>query len=289
MIFRNYDRPGPGVPKNDDNKPILRRYFEVLSRKYGSLIKLNILHIIFSIPFIIITMFFLGYLSNHITTIFSPILARMYSLEIDSKELVSLTANFDLIIRFILSSIFMYFLEFGPIATGFTFIVHNYTKENHVFVISDILDKIKSNIKQSLVMWIIDIFACFAFYVSISFYSNITYLSFVKYFLFVVVIHYLMMHFYIYPIMTRFDLPLRYILKNAFILTVSSFGKNLLFFAINLIVHILLPFILAFYLPTALGITIYIVLEILILPMLTKFTYMFFTRVTIDNIVTAKD
>ena len=173
MFFRNYDRPGKGVPKNDENNPITRRYFEVLFRKYGNLIKLNLLHSIYSIPFIIISMLVLGYLSSEITSRFTPVLSKIYDIEAGSQEMLSLTANFDLSTRLSLSFLFMCFLEFGPISSGFTFIVHNYTKENHVFVFSDINDKIKANIKQSTLMWIIDIVVCFAFYVSVSYYSII--------------------------------------------------------------------------------------------------------------------
>lgn len=285
MFYGNYNKPGKGVSKDEANQPLSKLFWAILSRNFGKLVKLNILHLLFSVPFIIITMLCLGYISTSVTSLFTPILSKIYSLELGSGELFSVTATVDLITRLFLSFVFMCFLEFGPIATGFTYVIHNYTREHHVYLLSDIFDNIKSNMKQSSIMWIIDIVMCFVLYVSFVYYNTTAHLAFIECFLIIVMIHYLMMHFYIYPIMTRFDLPLKYILKNSLILTVTHFFKNLLLLTVNIIIHLVLPLALAFFSNTALAITIYILLEILFLPMLTKFTYMFFTRDIIDKTI----
>lgn len=43
LFKRNFDKPGPGVPKNAPRKKGIPRFFEVLTRDFGSLVKLNLL------------------------------------------------------------------------------------------------------------------------------------------------------------------------------------------------------------------------------------------------------
>ena len=49
-IFGNYDKPGPGVNKDDPPKAAPVRFFEILLRKFGKLVQLNL---IFLIPTIV--------------------------------------------------------------------------------------------------------------------------------------------------------------------------------------------------------------------------------------------
>lgn len=56
MFFGNYSKPGKGVNKRDPNQPRIQVFFDILPRKVWSLIKLNILYLLTSIPFFIVTM-----------------------------------------------------------------------------------------------------------------------------------------------------------------------------------------------------------------------------------------
>ena len=40
-IFGNYNKPGPGVNKDDPPKSAPVRFFEILLRKFGQLVQLN--------------------------------------------------------------------------------------------------------------------------------------------------------------------------------------------------------------------------------------------------------
>ncbi|NLW78589.1 MAG: hypothetical protein GXY32_04145 [Ruminococcaceae bacterium] len=42
-LFRNLNKPGPGVPKNAPRKKGVPRFFEILGRDFGNLVKLNLL------------------------------------------------------------------------------------------------------------------------------------------------------------------------------------------------------------------------------------------------------
>lgn len=50
LFIWDHDRPGPGVPKNAPRKTGPARFFEILGREFGNLIKLNLLVFLCSLP-----------------------------------------------------------------------------------------------------------------------------------------------------------------------------------------------------------------------------------------------
>ena len=50
LFSRNYDRPGPGVSKDEPRKKGLARFFEVLFRDFFDLVKLNVIFLICIAP-----------------------------------------------------------------------------------------------------------------------------------------------------------------------------------------------------------------------------------------------
>ena len=49
-LFFNYNKEGPGVPRDLPPKRGLFRFFEILGRKYSKLIGVNLLYFICSLP-----------------------------------------------------------------------------------------------------------------------------------------------------------------------------------------------------------------------------------------------
>ena len=56
-LFGNYDKPGPGVSKDEPKKAAPVRFFEILWRKLSKLIQLNL---IYMIPFIVAVALMVG-------------------------------------------------------------------------------------------------------------------------------------------------------------------------------------------------------------------------------------
>ncbi len=50
LFKRNYDKPGPGVPKNAPRKKGIGRFFELLGRDFMNLVKLNMIYQLFLLP-----------------------------------------------------------------------------------------------------------------------------------------------------------------------------------------------------------------------------------------------
>ena len=68
-LFNNYNKPGPGVNKNEKKKKGLILFFELLTRKFGAYITLNLVYLLTLIPGIIAVWFSLMFcLSNLVQT-----------------------------------------------------------------------------------------------------------------------------------------------------------------------------------------------------------------------------
>ena len=58
IFNRDFNKPGPGVNKDEPRKKGAARFFELLTRDFGDLIKLNLLFCVCAIP--TVSVFLLG-------------------------------------------------------------------------------------------------------------------------------------------------------------------------------------------------------------------------------------
>jgi len=61
LFSRNYDIPGPGIRKDEPRKKGAARFFELLTREFGDLVKLNLLFVVCLIPSIAVFILSLGF------------------------------------------------------------------------------------------------------------------------------------------------------------------------------------------------------------------------------------
>lgn len=276
LFFPNYNKPGKGVNKRDPNQPRITTFFEILPRKIWNLCKVNMLSLVTAIPFFIVTMFITGIIS---TRFISPLSAVA-----NDPEFASAIVLLDLGSRVILSSIFAVFYGMGPVSAGATYIIRNYGREEHCWLVSDFFEKFKSNFKQSIVVWIIDLAALFLLTVAIDFYmkSGIYILAFILVF---VALIYTLMHLYIYQIMITFELSLKHIFKNSLIFALAKAPKNFLLLLISILVHIGIPVAAMLISHNPMVAIVFVLLEILLLPALTSFTTNFFIYSDIEKYI----
>ncbi len=267
MFFPNYSKPGKGVNKRDPNQSIIVTFFEILPRKLWNLCKLNWLYLITAIPFFVVTMLVTGVISSPFINALSAFLA--------DSQLNPALALFDLILRFIFTFAVTVFWGMGPCTAGFTYIVRNYGQEEHCWLISDYFERIKLNLKQSFLFWIIDLLVFYFLMGALYFYydSSIYILVFVLSFATVV---YTIMHMYIYQMMITFDLKLRDIIKNSFLLTFACAPRNILLLLILIGIHIGLPILAYLFFQSSTVLLVFIILELCLLPSLSAFTVNFF-------------
>lgn len=128
-------------------------------------------------------------------------------------------------------------ITIGPATAGFTYVLRNFVREEHAWILSDFKEHTLKNFKQGLMVGIIDLLAIIIVYVNFQFYSqmaaqkNIWFLI-PRYLILIMAFIYMLMHFYIYPIMVTFKMPLKQIFKNAFIFTMARLPQNIVLFIV---------------------------------------------------------
>lgn len=208
--FGNYDKPGPGVSKDEPPKAAPIRFFEIFLRKFSKLVQLNL---IFILPTIVaLVLMVVIYMAP---THFVVAISGMF--EIDGW------ATFVMPLPLILLS---------PFVAGLTFVTRNFAREEHAFVWSDFWDAVKGNWKYFLLNGLI----CYAAFTLLSFAVLYYYSMAVSEWMYyiplwlcvVVAVVFLFAQYYLPIMFVTFDLKFTHAYKNALIFTVAGFGRNIL-------------------------------------------------------------
>ena len=182
MFFNNYSKPGKGVNKRDPEQSRIQIFFDVLPRKMWDLFKLNILYLFVAIPFLTITMVVVGIISSNIID----------GLPVQFGEGTFL-AYWDLILRAVFAFVFMIFLGQGPVTAGYIYIVREHSREHPCWLLSDFFERSRSNFKQAILLWILDLAVLCLITIAIRFYGK-TGLHILQYVVAFVAVLYAMMH-----------------------------------------------------------------------------------------------
>ncbi|MCX7749678.1 MAG: DUF624 domain-containing protein [Clostridia bacterium] len=209
--FFDYTKHGPGVAKDGPKKARIIVFFEIYFRKFWNLIKLNMLFLLFNLPSVFIAAF--------IAAFFIP----------DSIDGTTSSYLLTLIAALLLC---IPIITIGPAQAGFTYVLRNYAREEHAFIWSDFKEHALKNLKESIIISLIDMgivtMVAFDLYVYFHIAKGNAWITFATGFLLVSVVFYLMMHLYIYPMLVTFKLSVKQVYKNAFLFALIRFIPNLL-------------------------------------------------------------
>ncbi len=286
--FYNYNKPGKGVNPRDPKQPRVPLFFELLFSKLGRLAKLNLLYILLMIPALLVTMLVMGIVASSLTDAAVPIYAEVLGIgkpDMSNAELVVSLAGFDAMARLVLTLWFAVFFGMGPATAGITYVLRNNAREEPTWLWSDTWRNLKSNFKQSLALWVIDLLVFVLMIVSFDFYSTVgTWGMIAKAILVFVTVLYLMLHIYVYQMMITFELPLKHIMKNSLILSLMNAPKTLLLLAILAFIHIALPVLIVFT-NRAIFMTVFILLEVVFLLAASGFMTNFFIYPSMEKLI----
>lgn len=259
LFSANYNKPGPGVDKDAPPKPRFFTFFEVLKRKFWHLIKINFLYVLCNIPALVLAL----YVSS----------AYLQKVHIDNAGLN------DLYIRIFLAAImiFLSVVTIGPVQAGFTYVLRNYSREEHAFIWWDFKDNFIKNFKQGMIITGIDIVVMYILGIALNFYVSTPGIlaTAASAFVFLSIVVYSIMHLYLYPMLVTVQLSIKNLYKNAFILSLLRLLPNILFLILNILVAFA-----TFYNPI-----IGIVLFLIIAPSFTGLMNNFFVNPTIKKYV----
>ncbi len=239
-LFHKDPLAGKGVSKNDKLPRNFKNFFKISWGHMSHIISVNLMFIVGNFPLIF---FILGFSQMFNDTIASPassvfpvlfgatqsaldpVSAALYGVH-GAHGVMSITTTVTTVM-YCLGALVIF--TWGWVNVGTTYIMRNLVKGEPIFFMHDFFYAIKRNLKQGLIMGIVDSLILFILvYDTVFAYVNIFY-NFPKFLFFAFVmldIVYFIMRFYIYNVLITFDLSVFKIIKNAFIFSALGLKRN---------------------------------------------------------------
>lgn len=294
-LFYNRDDRPDAIEEN--TKPGIKRYFKMLGRRFWKLISLNLMMLPMILPILIAAYLYLGIDKTPIQN--QPIFSQLYGANLidatpSSTFLLDLfgaqlnipvyTGTGTYIAMGVLIAILV--ITFGWQNVGATYVLRSMVRGEPVFLFSDYFYAVKRNLKQGLLMGILDCAAIFLLGFDFMYFSGMpsAFWTDVCYFAVIAIaILYFFMRFYIYLLMITFELPLRKILKNALIFTVLGIKRNLMGL-LGIILFVLLQALLfVVFAMTPLGVAIPLIVMLMYFIAVNAFTAAYAAYPIIDR------
>lgn len=224
MGLFNYSKPGPGISKDAPKKKGIFLYAELFGRKFSKLISINFLYLLCSLPALLV---YFVIFALTLPGVFGYIM--QYS-AMDSSEL----AVMQLMLAGILTILCAATLGTGPVSAAVAYIFREYSREEHIWLMSAFFGKMKENLKQELLLWLIDSVFVFVATFALGFYYNKYLMTgqtqwfFLTLLLLVFGAVFVFSHFYIHQLIVTYDNSFVGNFKNALLFALSHFIPCLL-------------------------------------------------------------
>ncbi len=272
IFNRDYSKPGKGVDESGEGSEGAVLFFEIYIRKFWKLIQVNLLFCLANIPAFLILFYLSGVFSNAVFGSFPNQIAAIAGLsapDFNNPDFLLVYRAVDIGIRAAVTILFITFWGSGPAYAAMHYVLRNYSREEHSFILSDFWDAIKDNLKQSLAVFVIDIIFMFLFFYGIFFYgSQQGFIKYAKYLVYCLFAFYTISHLFVYPLMVRYRLKFTQLLRNSALFAIASLPYSILVViilaALTLGLWYLGIFILAGTAMTSL-LAIYVIAELVIL------------------------
>ena len=255
--FFDYTKEGKGVYPDDPQKGPIATFFAVLGRKFWKICTINLMYVVLSLPALILSFF----LASYVLSVLAPGLTMDTLVTIfresgivlqDGVTMEEFAASQLLVIYVALGGLMtgLSLIVIGPVHAGITYLLRNYSQEEHAFVWMDFTEHAKNNWKQSLAACLISIIVTLVLAVNYAFYSSSDIISnpwlstILRTTIVIVFVIWCIMQMYLYPMMITFDLKLKQLYKNCLLFSIMRLPFNILIFLISLILMLILPAVL---------------------------------------------
>ncbi len=232
--FGNYDKPGRGVDKNAPEKRGIFRFFELYFRKFWQIMNIALIYFFAAIPTFIITL----------ATSFLAVSSFAALNGGAIREFLAYMGDymyFVVLICFFISTVYTAFIGAGPVTAGCYHVLGSFAGEYHTFIWQDFKEKTKENFKQGIAIYFIDIIIFLALaYSFVIYYSFGGVIGYLRYLVVVIGIIFAAMHLYIYPMMIGYELKIKDIYKNAFLMTMANLASNIVLLVLIIGIHCML-------------------------------------------------
>lgn len=202
------------MPKNR-----ISLFFLVLKDHFFDLIKMNMLQILFWLPF-------LGWTVLNLIAIMQVDVSTMVEMDNGTGAILSTMSSY--LIMWLIGLIPCVLIT-GPSSAGSAYVMRNWARDQHAFMFSDFKDAFKGNWKQALGVSAITCVLPFVVYTAAMYYSQMAAGNAFMYLPMIVVLSAAMMWCLmlplLYPMMIGYELSFKVLLKNAFLMAAASLPK----------------------------------------------------------------
>jgi len=216
-IFNSYTKPGKGLSKEDVQKSGIPLYFDIFLRRFWKFILINLLYIIASIPAIVISFVIANYFIGYIASIIGLT---------ESEEYLSVVP----LLAVLFTAFILQATGSGPASAGHTTVIRKYVKDTHAWIWSDFIGSFKQNFKQGIAVYVINVAVFFMMAFGYLFYRYImpgTISVVLSTLILILGLLFCIMQKYVYVLVSGFQLKVKHVYKNAFILTIVGLKWNI--------------------------------------------------------------
>ncbi len=224
MGLFNYEKEGPGVSKDAPKKKGVFLFFELLGRKIGKFVQINMLYFIASLPMIAVS-FLLG-------SFFARYVGNIIGVDLSQNLLILTMASMFFCVCFVV------FIGSGPASAALANFNRCAIREEHTYVAADFCEVYRKNFKQSMIVSVLNPLVASGLIFSVIFYG-VQYMMTGGFFWLaamsitsIVLAVFVGACFYIYQLMITFENTVFELYKNAVILSLMSLPQNVLYIII---------------------------------------------------------
>lgn len=265
--FENmFRKDGKGVEKDEVkviDKPNLVNFFRLLRRRLNHVFSCNILSIFGNFPLIFLLIAF-AYTTGQAMAPDSQIFPLLSgSAYFDNSPVITMLLGIfgaqDTVTVFSAASYVFFGLAllilftFGPVQAGIAYIYRNIMRGEPVFIMSDFWYAVKKNLKQSIILGIIDLLMMVMLVYDIVSYRVNLQNSLIYLFMYVISygmsIFYFFVRMYMYLMTVTFDMSIFKIIKNSIFFAILGIKRNIMALAGTVLAVILTLFLISKILP----------------------------------------
>lgn len=261
--------------EDDDDKDAPRTFlffFKLFGRNIGRLLSINLYFVFGNIALFMLLLMLTGVVgpssSAPASDLYAPLMGTAVATESAAEgsfainmllavhgTITEISVMTPLMIALTIVAVAIFALTFGPVMTGLSLNLRSMVKGEPVFMWGDFWHAIKTNLRQSIILGVLDIGIIFLLiYGAIFYYQNMGLFIFNVFFLFTLalLIIYLFMRKYLYLMLVTFELSIPKLFKNALIFSILGAGRNILSTIGCLAVILLNLFIFVTFMPLGL-------------------------------------
>ena len=238
------NKKGKGVDKKEleeAKKMGWGYFFKLLGRSMRKLTSLNLTFLLCNIVVLFVLYGLSGRMDDYVSAPTNPLYGQLYGIMLNDRSPTVMALNGILgvstSIRVVstASKVFIYLsallvFTLGLSAIGMTYVIRGIVRREYVSPWSDFFGAIKKNFRQGIFISVLDALFLFILgYDLVQYRANAGTFIYGTFYIAIIIflLTYLVMRYYIYTILITFDLPIRKIFKNAFLLTVLGLKRNI--------------------------------------------------------------